>query len=293
MGFRSALRIERVDGGPADGAPGVVQPIRDPLGIIVGAAAPVPLRGWLARRLYVGMVLYIVPEEVVRVIAHPPEEPLLPYYDNRTQRLLVLPSLALRLPAGLSVGVGINFLAGLEGRVQAAEGATRAVEARVDEQVLSTARVNVGLRWRSPAGRFAAALVYRQRFSVPFSTTTRSSVAGQPLDIDVVAEGLYTPDQLVLGGAARALPWLLLSADLTVGFLVGVARALGDRRQRPAPGGPAVGAAAVAVVERLRCRCGWAPRRCCRWIAWPRCCCGPATASRPRPSRRRSPGSPT
>ena len=85
------------------------------------------------------------------------------------------------------------------------------MEPRVDEQILSTLRLNAGLRWQSST--VALAFVYRQSFSVPFTTVAHTSVAGQPIDLSVDAEGLYTPDELVLGGAWRARPWLLLSLD--------------------------------------------------------------------------------
>ena len=209
LGYGSQLKIDGFDKGRA-------QPITEPIGIVIGAAAPVPLRGIFKDRLYVGMALYVLPDAIVRVIAHSPETPFFPYYDNRSQRLIVLPSLAVRIGWGLSAGLALNYLAGLGGRVEATEGLTRAVEPRVDEAIFSTGRINAGLLWRSPAERFSAALVYRQRFSVPFTTATANRVAGQPLDIAIDAEGLFTPDEIVLGGAARVVPWLLLSLDVTV-----------------------------------------------------------------------------
>jgi len=195
-----------------------VLPISQPVGILVGAAAPVPLGAVLARRLFVGVALYVLPATLAEVIARAPSEPFFPYYDDRAQRLLVLPSLAVRIAGGLSAGIGLDYLAGVAGRVASAPGATRATEARVDEQIQSVLAVHAGLQWRSPGDRFGAAIVYRQRFSVPFSTVSNNSVAGQGLDLAIAAEGLFTPDELVFGGSARPVRWLELSADLTASF---------------------------------------------------------------------------
>jgi hypothetical protein len=205
LGFGAALRSQS---GGATAHYGMT----DPVGILVGAATPVPFTGWLARRLWVGLALYILPDAIARVIAHRPEEPFFPLYDNRTQRLVVLPALAVRIVNGLSLGIGFNYLAGLSGHVSSSEGATRAPEARVDEALFSTLAVNLGARWQVRP-RLALALVYRQQFSVPFRTISRNLVAGQPIDVNVDAEGLYAPHQLV-AGAAFALAPVMLSLDV-------------------------------------------------------------------------------
>ncbi len=205
LGFGSQLTVN-----------GRVRPIEEPVGVVVGAATPVPL-GWKLRdRIFVGIALYLLPDAIVRVISQTPDQPFFATYDNRTQRLIVLPSVAVRLWGGLSAGVAVNYLAGLAGQVAAGEGTTRAVEARVDEQIVSLARVNAGLLWRSPRDRVSVGFTYRQAFGVPFTTVTQNKVAGQPIDVNVDAEGLFTPHTFVLGAAVRALPSLQLSLDTGV-----------------------------------------------------------------------------
>ncbi|HEY2749181.1 MAG TPA: hypothetical protein VGL86_31405 [Polyangia bacterium] len=185
----------------------------DRVGLLVGAATPVPFTGVLADRIYLGIALHMLPDAIVRVIAHTPDQAFYPLYDNRTQRLVVLPAVAVRVWRGLSVGLGFNYLAGLGGNVSATEGATRALEARVDEQIYSHLAVNAGVRWQLRP-RLALALVYRQAFGVPISTVANNLVAGQPIDLDVAAEELYTPHTLVAGVAWRARPRLMLSLDV-------------------------------------------------------------------------------
>ena len=51
-------------------------------------------------------------------LAHTPDQPFYPLYDNRTQRLVVLPAARrARAGAGCRVGLGFNYLAGLGGNV--------------------------------------------------------------------------------------------------------------------------------------------------------------------------------
>lgn len=190
--------------------------LTEPFGIVFGATAPAPLGGPLADRVHVGLGLYLLPDTIVRVIARQPEEPFYPYYDNRTQRLVVLPAVAVRATDRMSVGVAVNVLAGLAGAVVAAEGPTRAIEARVDEEIGTQARLHVGARFGLFPG-WDVALVFRQEFSIPFSTVTDNEVAGEPIDLDIRAVGLYTPHQLVLGTSWRTGA-LAFSLDATVAF---------------------------------------------------------------------------
>ena len=175
-------------------------PLDEPLGIVFGASSPAPLGGWLANRVHVGLGLYLLPKTVVTIVARVPDEPFFPYYDNRTQRIVVLPTVAIRLRDDLAVGGAINFLATMAGSVTASEGATRAIEARVDEEIPSIARINAGVRWR-PRSDLDVALAFRQEFAIPFSTVADNEVAGEPIDLDISADGQYTPMQLIAGTA--------------------------------------------------------------------------------------------
>src|SRR5262249_8367953 len=112
---------------------------------------------------------------------------------------VVLPALAVRLTDWLSIGVGLNFLAGLSGKVDTSAGAARTLEPRIDEKIFATVRLHAGLQLDS--GPFAFGLAFRQGFSVPFTTSTNNAVAGEQIDIAIDAEGLFTPDEVWAGVA--------------------------------------------------------------------------------------------
>jgi len=172
--------------------------LSDPIGAQLAMRAPLPLRGALANRIVVGIALHLLPKDIVHVIAPAPDEGFYPYYGDRTSRIVVLPGAALHL-GRLAVGVSVDVLAGLGGSISATEGATRAIDARIDEQISTVMRALVGATWQaSPCLRLGA--VFRQRFEVPFQTTAQTLVAGEPIDLDLRAAGQFEPHQLVVGG---------------------------------------------------------------------------------------------
>jgi long-chain fatty acid transport protein len=203
LGFGSGLTIR-----------GRPSPIADPTAVLVGARLPIPLGGVLERRLYLGLALSVPPTSAGRILARDPDEPFFPLYDNRTQRLVIVPALGVRLTDRLSLGIGVNYLAGLAGAVQGTTGASRAIEPRVDEGLPATAAVHAGVRW-DPRPWLSVGAAFRQRFSVPFTDAADVIVAGQPISVSVKSSGLYTPDELALGATVRPRPGTSVGLDVT------------------------------------------------------------------------------
>jgi long-subunit fatty acid transport protein len=189
-------------------------PLADQTGLLLGLRAPLPLGGVLAGRLTFALGLGLPPTSLLRIISRYPQEPFFPLYDNRAQRLMVLPALSVRLTDRLAVGVGFDYFAGLAGGVQGLTGASRAIEPRADEAIGARAGVHAGVRW-DPWRQLSLAFAYRQKFSVPFSVTAGIVVAGSPLSLAVESEGLYTPDHFVWGVAYRPRPGTTLGLDVT------------------------------------------------------------------------------
>ena len=194
FGFLGGVSNLRVEGRRVD--------LGDAFGMVIGLAAPAPLGGTLADRLRVGAGLYLLPGSIARIAARYPDEPFYPYYEGRLERIVILPGAGVKLVDQVWIGASINFLAGLDGSLVAAEGSTRALEARVDEKVPSVARVIAGLLV-APVPSVRVGVTYRQRFEVPFATRADTEVAGEPIDLDLRASGQYAPDQLAFGAALR------------------------------------------------------------------------------------------
>ena len=175
-------------------------PLAEPAGGLFGATLPAPLGGPLANRIGLGVGMFVLPNSIMRIAARFPDEPFYPYYQGRSERIVVVPGVGVRVTDAIAVGAAVNVLAGLGGGLEASEGATRAIDARVDQTVPSVARVILGATWAvRPDVRLG--LVVRQRFEVPFSTVARTQVAGEPIDLDLSASGQFSPHQIVLGGS--------------------------------------------------------------------------------------------
>lgn len=195
VGFLGALSNLQIEGRHNDGG--------DTMGVVLGVTVPAPLGGPLENRIHVGIGMYLLPggrQTIAEIVAHFPDEPFYPYYDGRIQRTVILPGASVKILDGLWVGGAINFLAGLDGALLASEGATREIEARVDEGVPAVARVNAGVLWQ-PMPQLRVGATFRQRFEVPFATAAKTQVAGEPIDLDLRASGEFTPNQLAIGGA--------------------------------------------------------------------------------------------
>ncbi len=122
-------------------------PLAESAGGLFGLTLPAPLGGPLAGRIGLGVGMFILPDSIARISARFPDEPFYPYYQGRTERLVIVPGLGVRITEAIAVGVAANVLAGLGGGIEAGEGATRALEARVDETVPTVARLILGATW--------------------------------------------------------------------------------------------------------------------------------------------------
>ncbi len=176
-------------------------PLDDPFGVALAFAATVPLEGPLHDRVRVGLGAYFLPTGVLHLLARPTEQPLFPYYDNRTQRLILLPALSVRLTDRLAIGVGANLLGGVNGPASVTPGASGAPESRIDVEANTIIALNAGIRF-DLTDRVHLALSFRQRFAIPSLITTSAEVGGVPLDVTVKTDAaLYDPTTIVLGSS--------------------------------------------------------------------------------------------
>ena len=115
--------------------------IDEPWGATVTVAAAVPLQGPLANRIRLGLALQGFGNTLMKLKLREASRPFFPYYDNRTQRLVVIPALSVRLAEGVGLGLGINTLAGMQGPIDVREGQSRMMEARVVQEAGTVARM--------------------------------------------------------------------------------------------------------------------------------------------------------
>jgi hypothetical protein len=201
FGRGTGLSVAPTVGVSALSAQGRALPLEDPFGVALSFATTIPLSGPLHDRIRVGFGGYFLPTGVLHLLARPIDAPVFPYYDNRTQRLVLIPALAVRLTERLAVGAGVNVLGGVTGPASVRPGASGAPESRLDLAASATAALHLGLRF-DPTERVRLALAFRQRFAVPALITTTAEVAGVPLEVTVKADGaLADPMTLVLASS--------------------------------------------------------------------------------------------
>jgi hypothetical protein len=203
LGLGRGVRVEVAPtlGVSALTAQGEVAPLEEPFGIALALDATIPFEGPLHDRIRFGFGGYIPPGSVLRLIARGAATPQFPYFDNRTQRLVLIPALAVRITDRLALGAGADVLGGVSGPADVRSGASGAPEPRIDVQATTVIAAHLGVRF-DPAAHVRLGLAYRQRFAVPAHIATTADVSGVPLDVDVdIREALFDPDTFVLASS--------------------------------------------------------------------------------------------
>jgi hypothetical protein len=178
----------------------------DPFGIAIAIAVTVPFEGPLKDRIRLGFGGYLLPSGLLHLVARPGATPFFPYYDNRTQRLTVVPALAVKITDRLGIGVGVNVLGGVSGPAAVQPGASGATESRLDLEATTRASVHAGVRF-DLSKQARVAFAFRQRFAAPARVTTTAEIAGIPLAVSVGTESaLFDPAALVLASSFEIGP---------------------------------------------------------------------------------------
>jgi hypothetical protein len=179
---------------------GKTQPLADPFGIAFAFDATVPLRGALQDRIRLGLGGYLLPTSLAHVIARESDAPFYPYFDNRSQRLVLVPALAVRIARPLGIGAGINVLGDVGGDADVGKGSSGSTESRVAVRAGTRVAAHVGVRV-DPSEHVRFGFTFRQGFSIPSRVDTTAEVGGVPLSVEVGAESLFDPHVFVLASS--------------------------------------------------------------------------------------------
>lgn len=179
-------------------------PLHDPFGIVIAADGTLPFKGALSERIRAGIALYLPPENAIHLLVAAPDVPQMPYFDNRTQRLVVEPALAIRVAQAVAIGAGVNVLGGVAGPADVRPGASGAPEPRIAVDATARLAAHAGVRV-DLSERVHLAAAYRQEFSVPILITTKAQIGGIALSSEAdLRHALFDPHTFVLGAAFDA-----------------------------------------------------------------------------------------
>jgi len=178
-------------------------PIEDPVGILAGISVVRRLEGPIVTSVGFGIAAHLVPGTLGHVHQRTPETPFFLCYDNRTQRAMLLPALAVGLGGKVALGLSLDVFAGIEGPLAAREGQSGEVESSLFLDIVTTIRPTPSIVVRPGAG-LSFALTYHPQFSVPYELDVDAGIPGLDMTMHVSGRALYTPHTLVLGAAWRS-----------------------------------------------------------------------------------------
>ncbi len=170
-----------------------------PYAVVVEVATMVPLLAPLEDLLAVGVTIMTLPDNMLEISAPAFTDPVLPYYQNRTQRLVVMPAVALKLHRTFAIGVGMNYFSGLTGIANVTEASDGTVQADVEEEIFAAATGHAGIRFQGE--HLSLAVTYRQRFTVNWNTVSHSYLADSDLELQIRSRSLYTPETVVFAAS--------------------------------------------------------------------------------------------
>lgn len=185
-----------------------------------------PIGGIFDDRLAVGLSLSLPLERLVRVQGFDPAAPQFYLFQNLPDKLLIHLGVAGEITPWLSLGVGLQILADLNGRadldldILAGSFVRRSVGVTLSPNLSPL----VGLHIRPPlsrgGGQIKFGLTYRGESSLAFDLPV-SVKAGDALDLDIAVSQtvLYTPHTLALGlSYTLDSPALTVALDLAYAF---------------------------------------------------------------------------
>ncbi len=187
-------------------------PIEDPVGFLGGYSLARPLPGRVVTAVAFGIAIHAMPGPIAHVLMRTPETPFFVAFDNRTQRDMLVPALALLLGGHVALGLSLDMFAGISGPVTMRDGQAGDVETSIFLDIVTTLRPTPGIMVRAGPG-LSFALTYHPAFSVPHDFRLDAEVSGLDLEMRVKGSALYTPHAIVLG-AAWIRPRLRLALDV-------------------------------------------------------------------------------
>jgi hypothetical protein len=187
--------------------------IAHPVGLMAGVSLVRHIEGRIDWSIGVGLVTYVLPDTAAHVIQRAPDAPVFLLYDNRTQRDMLVPALAVGLGRHVALGLSLDVFAGLSGPIAIGQGPAGYVEASAFVDLVTRLRPTPSLVVR-PGRGLSFAVTYHPEFSVPYSLDVDLALSGLDMQMQVSGRGLATPHTLV-AAAAWTRPPLALALDVS------------------------------------------------------------------------------
>lgn len=188
-------------------------PLLAPSAMTAAVRGKIPFGGILKDRIAVGIGMYLPIWAVARIRGRKLEEPFFPLFNDQMNRSVFLPTIAVSILDGLSVGFGLNVFTAVHGQVKGVEGATRGIETEISEKLTTVVSWQAGVHFR-PTSSLRLGFCFRQEFDLPFTSPISTSIQGNDLKLELALRTIYTPPEFALGVAYQVLSSLLWSLDV-------------------------------------------------------------------------------
>lgn len=167
-------------------------------------------------RIAFGIGLFLPTRKIVDVTGRTPSaEPDWILYGDHSDRLHVLPALAVKIVDGLSIGAGVNVFAVADGSVGIQADLSSPISQRFSLRLKPDAGAIVGLFFQ-PATSLSFGVVYRTERSFKLKLPVSVSVQGIELPLVTELLTLFEPHQFAVGAAWNPLDGpVLVSLDVT------------------------------------------------------------------------------
>lgn len=187
-------------------------------GLQIGASLCLPLKGWWRERIALGLGLLMPGKVVVRARLPKPYTPQFPLLGNRGEIVGVQLGVAFRIGWGLSVGVGVNALAGLFGGIDVGENILGKLGSTVADELLTDFSLLAGILYQ-PNKQWSVGIVYRglsaAEFSLPITVDLGGNFPFKIPTLDITGVAQFDPRQVGGSVAYRPLERLLVEVGVT------------------------------------------------------------------------------
>ncbi len=176
----------------------------------IGFDLPLPLGGFMARRLTLGTA-FVIPTNSVLVADVPrPGDPRFSLVENRAQTVSLQGAIGLRVTDWLGLGAGFIALSELQGAIDVAPNAEGRIGSQARDQLVADYAPVVGLHLRF--AEWLVGLTWRgeskAEFELPITAELGDSFPLPIPELRILGVAQYDPQQLGVEVSSQPLPWL-------------------------------------------------------------------------------------
>lgn len=185
----------------------------------IGFDLPLPLGGFLARRLTLANAFVIPTSSVLLADVPAPDAPRFALVENRAQTVSLAGALGVRFTDWLGVGVGFLALSELDGAIDVAPNAAGRIGSSARDQLVADYALLAGLALKLPWAEGALGVVYRgeskAEFDLPITANLGENFRIPVPTLHIRGVAQYDPEQVGFEASGEVLPGLRASAGGT------------------------------------------------------------------------------